>query len=86
VAAKLGRAASRNSLRTILKQAGLSWKRCKKLLTKANRANRAKRAEFVVQFQAIYDQMCRGQVRIIYIDESHFHQDLDLGYTWIPVG
>ena len=30
--------------------------------------------------------MCRGEIRIIYVDESHFHQDLDLGYTWAPIG
>jgi transposase len=80
VADKLGRPVSRNTLRTILKQAGLSWK---KLLSKANAAQRA---EFVAHFQRLYEQMWHGQARIIYIDESHFHQDLNLGYTWGPVG
>jgi transposase len=70
-------------LRTILKQAGLSWKKCKKRFRKANAA---KRAAFVAEFQQVYEQMCQGQVRIIYLDESHFHQDLDLGYTWTPTG
>jgi|GEM_PF-2234582 len=22
----------------------------------------------------------------LYIDESHFHRDLDLGYTWVTLG
>ena len=83
VADQLGRPVSRNTLRTILKQAGLSWKKCKKLLSKANAAQRA---EFVAQFQRLYEQMCQGQVRIIYLDEAHFHQDLNLGYSWGLVG
>jgi transposase len=79
----LERKVSRNTLRQILKAAGLSWKKCKKLLSKANPE---KRAAFVEQFQHLFERMCQGQVRIIYVDESHFHQDLDLGYTWAPVG
>ena len=79
----LNRKVSRNTLRTILKAGGLSWKKCKKLLAKANPE---KRAAFVEQFQDLFQRMCQGQVRIIYVDESHFHQDLDLGYTWAPVG
>lgn len=83
VSQKLKRPVSRNTLRTILKQAGLSWKKCKKLLSKADAD---KRTEFVSQFQKLYEQMCQGQVRIIYLDEAHFHQDLDLGHTWSPIG
>jgi transposase len=83
VAAKLGRSVSHSTLRTLLKQAGLSWKKCKKLLTKANPE---KRAQFIRQFQALFERMCRGEVRLLYVDESHFHQDMDLGYTWAPVG
>jgi len=83
VEAKLGKPVSRSTLRTLMKQAGLSWKKCKKLLTKANPA---KRAHFVEQFQSLYERMLQGEVRIIYIDEVHVHQDLDLGYTWAPKG
>lgn len=83
VASKLERSISRNTLRTILKQAGLSWKKCKKLLTKANPE---KRAKFVEQFQDLFERMCRGEVLVVYVDEAHFHQDLDLGYTWAPKG
>jgi transposase len=80
---KLGKPVSRSALRTLLKQAGLSWKKCKKLLAKANPQ---KRAQFVEQFQALYERMVQGEVRIIYIDEVHVHQDMDLGYAWTPRG
>lgn len=83
VATKLERQVSRNTLRTILRAAGLRWKQCKKLLTNANPE---KRALFVEQFQALYERMCRGEVIVIYLDEVHLHQDMEVGYTWSPVG
>lgn len=83
VAEKLGKPVSRSALRTILKQANLSWKKCKKYLAKADPE---KRAQFVEQFQLLYERMLRGEVRIIYIDEAHIHQDMDLGYTWSRKG
>ena len=43
-------------------------------------------AEFVARLQKHYEQMCDEQARIIYIDGSHFHQDLNLGYARAPVG
>lgn len=67
----------------MLRAAGLRWKQGKKLLTKADPA---KRAHFVEQFQRLYERMCRGEVRIIYLDEVHLHQDMEVGYTWSPVG
>jgi hypothetical protein len=83
VEAKLGRQVSRSTLRHILKTSGLSWKKCKKLLSKADPE---KRKAFVEQFQRLFERMCRDEICIVYVDESHFHQDLDLGYTWAPVG
>lgn len=80
---KLGHRISRTSLRSLLKQAGLSWKKSKKALGKANRQQRA---EFVAEFQAWFEQLCQGQVRLIYVDEVHLHQDLALGYRWSTVG
>jgi transposase len=80
---KRKRKVSRNTLRTILKQAGLSWKKCKKLLSKAKPD---KRTEFVEQFQSLYERMCRDEVVIVYLDEAHIHQDLDYGYSWSPLG
>lgn len=74
---------SRTSLRTLLKQAGLSWKKSKKALGKANPK---KRAKFVAEFQDWFEQVCQGRVRLIYIDEAHLHQDLTVGYRWSAVG
>lgn len=79
----LQRKVSRNTLRQILQAAGLSWKKCKKVLSKANPVQRA---AYVEQFQTRYGQMLAGEVDILYVDESHFHQDMDLGYTWAPTG
>ena len=50
------------------------------------KANPEKRAEFVEQFQRLYERMCRHEVVIVYLDEVHIHQDLEIGYTWSPVG
>lgn len=83
VATQLGRKVSRNTLRTILRSAGLRWKQCKKLLTNGSPE---KRADFVEQFQSLYERMCRGEVIVIYLDEVHLHQDMEVGYTWSPVG
>ncbi|GIV79014.1 MAG: hypothetical protein KatS3mg050_3408 [Litorilinea sp.] len=30
--------------------------------------------------------MRREEVRLVFVDEAHIHQDLDLGYTWAPQG
>ncbi len=83
MATKLDRHVSRNTLRTILRAAGLRWKQCKKLLANADPD---KRAHFVEHFQTLYERMCRGEVVLIYVDEVHLHQDMEVGYTWSPVG
>ena len=80
---KLGHQVSRTTLRTLLTQAGLSWKKCKKVLSKAKPKQRA---EFVAQFQGLFEQICQGKLRLIYIDEAHIHQDMALGYRWSAVG
>ena len=40
----------------------VSWKKCQKLL---KRANPAKRAAFIVDFQAVYTHVCQGELRSI---------------------
>lgn len=79
----LGHLISRSTLRTLLIAAGLSWKKSKKALAKANPKERA---EFMTKFQVWYEQVCRGQLRLIYVDEVHLHQDLELGYRWSVKG
>jgi hypothetical protein len=66
-----------------LKQAGFSWKKSKKVLGKAKPAPRA---ELVERFQTWFTQVCQAQVRLIYLDEAHLHQDLATGYRWSPTG
>jgi transposase len=74
---------SRRVLCKILKQNHLSWKKCQKLLKKANPE---KRTAFIQEFQTTFAQLCQEEIRLIYIDESHFHRDMDLGYTWAETG
>lgn len=73
----------RAALHAAIRAAGLSWKKCKKLLGKADPA---RREEYLRRFAGLYRSMCRGEAVLIYVDESHFHRDLDLGYTWAPIG
>lgn len=70
---------SRSTLHRILRAAQLRWKRCQKVLKKADPQ---KRAAFMERFQQSYEQFCRQTIRLVYIDEAHIHRDMDLGYTW----
>jgi hypothetical protein len=74
----LGRVASHNSIRRVLRQAKLTWKKVKKLLGKAKPQ---KRAAHVQQLLTLFAGVCAGEVILIYVDEVHVHRDLDLGYT-----
>jgi transposase len=76
-------AISRTALRTLLQKNGLSWKKCQKLL---KRANPAKRAIFMQEFHLRFAQVCSEEIRLVYVDESHFHRDLEVGCTWSPKG
>ena len=83
VLSTFGRLVGRHAIRRMLLAARLSWKKIKKLLGKAKPE---KRAEHITRLEGLFAQVCRGEVTLIYIDESHFHQDLDEGYTWGPKG
>lgn len=75
--------ASRNSIRHVLRQAKLSWKKVKKLLGKAKPEKRAAHIQELLQlFLGVRD----GDILLIYVDEVHIHRDLDLGYTWGRIG
>ena len=67
----------------ILHGAGLTWKKCKKLLGKRDPQ---KRSDYLERFRELYEQVIRGEVVLIYVDESHFHRDLEVGYTWGRIG
>jgi transposase len=83
LADKFGRIVAKATLHKILRAAGLSWKKCKKLLKKGDPEQRTL---FVERFLKLYEQVVRGEVVLIYIDESHFHRDLENGYLWGRVG
>ena len=70
---------ARSTLHRILQAARLRWKKCQKVLKKADPQ---KRAAFMERFQELYEQLCRQEIRLVYIDEAHIHRDMDLGYTW----
>ena len=73
----------RTTLRKLLRRNRLSWKKCQKVLRKADAA---KRAAYIETFQKHFAQVCQGAIRLLYLDESHFHRDMDLGYTWAEQG
>ena len=54
-----------------------------KLLAKADPKQRE---DFVVQFQRLDERMWADDLVIIDLDEVHLHQDMEVGYTWSPVG
>ena len=74
---------SRNTLRQILQQANLSWQKCQKVLKKAKPKQRA---EYIQQFQTLFQEVCDEKVILLYVDEAHFHRDMDLGFTWSTKG
>ena len=77
----IGYACSRTTLHRVLRAQRLSWKKCQKVLKKADPQ---RRAAFVQQFQELLARLCRRDIRLLYIDEAHLHRDMDLGYTWRP--
>jgi transposase len=68
------------TVRRVLHQLGLSWKKAKKLLAKANTE---KRRAFISDIRALMDRALHDENLILaYIDEAHIHQDADMGYGW----
>lgn len=62
-----------------LKRLGLSWKKARKLL---NKANPKKRAEFLEMLKGLLHNALQHGQMLIYIDEAHIHLDTDEGYGW----
>jgi len=83
VGKQLGYKVSRSLLHRLLKEAGFSWKKCKKILAKGDPV---KKAIFLAEFQLWFEQLVRGEIRLIYVDESHIHQDMETGYRWSKKG
>jgi transposase len=80
---RFGLLCCRETIRSALHRLGLSWKKAKKLL---GRANPERRQAFVEQLQGLLDGAQRDQHLLVYVDEAHIHLDADLGYGWAERG
>jgi transposase len=84
IAEALGRNVCRETIRRALHQLGLSWKKAKKMLS---RASPELRQAFVGDIRALLDRVLHDEDLVLaYIDEAHVHQDADLGCGWSPRG
>ena len=74
----------RETIRKVIQRLGFSWKKGKKLLA---RADPAQRQSFVERIQALLLSAAKDDEQLlVYIDEAHIHQDADLGYGWTERG
>jgi transposase len=76
---RFGRRCCRETIRAALQRLDLSWKRAKKLL---GRANPERRAGFIEQLYPLLEAAQHDRHLLVYLDEAHIHQDVDLGYGW----
>jgi transposase len=79
VQARFGRLCCRETIRAALHRLDLSWQKAKKLL---GRAHPARREAFVEQLRPLLDGVQRDRHQLVYLDEAHIHQDVDLGHGW----
>jgi transposase len=79
VQAKFGRRFCRETIRRALHRLKLSWKKAHKLL---GRADPEQREAFVAQIGPLLDGARDERHHVVYLDEAHIHQDVDLGYGW----
>jgi hypothetical protein len=83
VGERFGRTCCRETIRAALHRLGLSWKKAKKLL---GRADPQRRQAFVEQIQDLLAGAQRDRHLLVYLDEAHIHQDADLGSGWSERG
>jgi transposase len=79
VQARFARPCCRETIRAALHRLGLSWKKAKKLL---GRADPARREAFIARLRPVLAAAQRDRHQLVYLDEAHIHQDADLGYGW----
>jgi transposase len=79
VQAQFGRRFCRETIRRALHRLKLSWKKAHKRL---GRADPEKRETFVAQIGSLLDGARDERHHVVYLDEAHIHQDVDLGYGW----
>jgi hypothetical protein len=80
---RFGRRYCRETIRSALRRLDLSWKKAKKLL---GRADPERRESFIGQIGALLDGARDERHTLVYLDEAHIHQDVDLGYGWCERG
>jgi transposase len=84
VAKTFGITVCRETIRKVIQRLGFSWKKGKKLLA---RADPAQRQSFVDRIQALLLSAATDDEQLlVYIDEAHIHQDADMGYGWTERG
>lgn len=74
---------ARETLRKVLHEMRLSWKKGKLLLA---RAPVEEREQFVGKIKSLLRAAHVNKEKLVFIDEAHVHQDADLGHTWCRVG
>ena len=80
---RFGIVCCRETIRGALHRLDLSWKKAKKLL---GRADPARRQAFIERGQDLLAGAQRDRHLLVYLDEAHVHQDVDLGYGWAARG
>ena len=76
---QFGRRCCRETIRRALHRLKLSWKKAHKLL---GCADPEQREAFVAKIGALLDGARDERHHLVYLDEAHIHQDVDLGYGW----
>ena len=77
VQAQFDRRRCRETIRHVLHRLNLSWKKAGKLLGRA----RPEQCE-ATQIDPLLDGAHDGRHHLVYLDEAHIHQDVDLGCGW----
>ena len=79
VQAQFGRRCCRETIRRALHRLKLSWQKARKLL---GRAKPDQREAFMAEIGPLLDGARDERHHLVYLDEAHIHQDVDLGYGW----
>ena len=83
VSARFGISLSRSTCLNYLHQLGFVLKRPKKRLVKADEA---KRASFLAEYAALWDEAQGSRAKIFFADEAHFRADAELRGKWVLRG
>ncbi len=84
VQARFGGLCCRETIRAALHRLGLSWKAKRPAQMAApfrwlGRADPARQHAFIEQLRPLLDGAQRDRHMLVYLDEAHIHQDIDLG-------